>query len=213
MMFLMLAAFISSNSAQSGDPDNPTPLSSNELKGSLGGADKEFYYSFVAGPGKVTVTVDIKASEGVTSMTLNFSAGESADVLVMSPATHRGSKREVDSFNLDERQTVVIKLASTGSYKGSYQIRLNGAVKSKSDSAAPSSDTDAPSSDTDAPSPPKKESPPIIDLIRRAATEVESVRRFSADCLTKSGTLSFVMPDGTVKEIKLKGVQKVSHKP
>jgi heme-binding NEAT domain protein len=179
----------------------------------LGGADKEFYYSFVPGPGKVTVTVDIKASEGVTSMTLNFSAGESADVLVMSPATHRGSKREVDSFNLDERQTVVIKLASTGSYKGSYQIRLNGAVKSKSDSAAPSSDTDAPSSDTDAPSPPKKESPPIIDLIRRAATEVESVRRFSADCLTKSGTLSFVMPDGTVKEIKLKGVQKVSHKP
>lgn len=219
MMFLMLAAFISSNSAQSGDPDNPTPLSSNELKGSLGGADKEFYYSFVAGPGKVTVTVDIKASEGVTSMTLNFSAAESADVLVMSPATHRGSKREVDSFNLDERQTVVMKLASTGSYKGSYQIRLDGAVKSKSDSDAPSSDTDAPSSDTEAPSPPKKESspkkesPPIIDLIRRAATEVESVRRFSADCLPKSGTLTFVMSDGTVKEINLKNVQKVSHKP
>jgi len=206
MMFLMLAAFISSNSAQSGDPDNPTPLSSNELKGSLGGADKEFYYSFVAGPGKVTVTVDIKASEGVTSMTLNFSAAESADVLVMSPATHRGSKREVDSFNLDERQTVVMKLASTGTYKGSYQIRFDGAVKSKSDS-------DAPSSDTDAPSPPKKESPPIIDLIRRAATEVELVRRFSADCLPKSGTLSFVMPDGTVKEINLKDIQKVSHKP
>lgn len=77
-MSLLLAVFVSSNSAQSGNPDNPTPLSSSELKGSLGGADKEFYYSFVAGPGKVTVTVDIKASEGVTSMTLNFSAPESA---------------------------------------------------------------------------------------------------------------------------------------
>src|SRR4028119_1351710 len=115
VVFLMFAAFVNSNSAQSGNPDNPTPLSSNELKGSLGGADKELYYSFTAGPGKVTVTIDIKATEGVASMTLNFSAAESADVLVMPLATHRGSKREVDSFNLDERQMVVMKLASTGS--------------------------------------------------------------------------------------------------
>jgi hypothetical protein len=71
-MFLMFAAFTGLSSAQSGDPDNPTPLSSKELKGSLGGADKELYYSFLAGPGKVTITVDIKASEGVASMTLIF---------------------------------------------------------------------------------------------------------------------------------------------
>ncbi len=97
MMFLMLAVFVNSNSAQSGDPDNPTPLSSSQLKGNLGGANKELYYSFTAGPGKVTATVDIKASEGVASMTLNFSTEKSADVLVMPLATHRGSKREVDS--------------------------------------------------------------------------------------------------------------------
>ncbi len=65
IIFLTFAAFAGSSSAQSGDVDNPTPLSSREVKGSLGGADKEFYYSFVADPGKVTVTVDIKASEGV----------------------------------------------------------------------------------------------------------------------------------------------------
>jgi hypothetical protein len=180
-MFLMFAAFTGSSSAQSEDADNPTPLSSKELKGSLGGADKELYYSFIAGPGKVTVTVDIKASEGVASMTLNFSAAQSADILVMPLATHRGSKREVDSFNLDERQTVVMKLASTGSYKGSYQIRLEGAVDFKSDTAAQ----------------PQK----------------NSTGNFSEDCLPKSGTLSFVMSDGTVKEIKLNGVRKVSHKP
>ena len=181
MMSLMLAVFVGSNSAQSGNPDNPTPLTSNELKGSLGGADKEFYYSFVAGPGKVTVTVDIKASEGVASMTLNFSAAESADVLVMPLATHRGSKREVDSFNLDERQTVVMKFASTGSYKGSYLIRLGGSVDFKSAADA---------------TPPKN-----------------STGDFSENCLPKSGTLSFVMSDGTVQEIKLNSVQKVSHKP
>ncbi len=61
-------------------------------------------------------------------MTLNFSAAQSADVLVMPLATHRSSKREIDSFDLEKQQTVVIKLASTGNYKVSYLIRLDGAV-------------------------------------------------------------------------------------
>jgi hypothetical protein len=140
------------------------------------------YYSFTADPGKVTVTVDIKATEGVASMPLNFSAVESADVLVMPLATHRGSKREAESFNLDERQTVVMKLASSGSYKGSYLIRLSGAVDFKADGAAP------------------------------APQLKNSANGFSGDCLPKSGILSFVMSDGTVKEINLNGVQKVSYK-
>lgn len=182
--FLMLVAFVNSSSAQSGDSDNPTPLSGNELKGSLGGATKELYYSFVAGPGKVTVTVDIKANEGVANMTLNFSAAESADILVMPLATHRGSKREKDSFDLDEQQTVVMKLTSTGSYRGNYSIRLDGAVDFKSDASTATTTTPANSNGT-----------------------------FSENCLPKSGTLSFVMSDGTVKKINLNSVQKVSHKP
>jgi len=190
IIFLTFVAFVSSNSAQSGDPDNPTPLSSRELKGSLGGADKESYYSFVAGAGKVTVTVDIKAREGVASMTLNFSAAESADILVMPLASHRGNKREVDSFNLDKKQTVVMKLASTGSYNGSYLIRLDGAVDfGTGDATTPKNSTD------DAPS------------------SKNLTGDFPKDCLPKSGTLSFVMSDGTVKEINLKDIQKVSHKP
>jgi len=180
MTVLMFAAFINSNSAQSRNPDNPTPLSSAELKGSLGGADKEFYYSFVAGPGKVTVTVDIKGTEGVASMTLNFSGAKSADLLVMPLATHRGSTREVESFNLDKRQTVVMKLASTGSYNGSYLIRLEGAVDFEPNDA-----------------PARK----------------NSAGGFSEDCLPESGTLRFVMRDGTVQEINLNRVQRVSHKP
>ncbi len=186
MIFLMFAAFINSSSAQSEDTDNPTQLSSRELKGSLGGADKELYYSFAAGPGKVTVTVDIKAREGVASMTLNFSAAQSAAILVMPLASHRGNKREVDSFNLDKKQTVVMKLASTGS----YVVRLDGAVDfGTGDSTTPKNSTD------DAPS------------------SKNSTGDFPKDCLPKSGTLSFVMSDGTVKEINLNGVQKVSHKP
>ncbi|HEX8288550.1 MAG TPA: hypothetical protein VF556_11165 [Pyrinomonadaceae bacterium] len=100
--------FVNSNSAQSSDLDNPTPLSSKELKGSLGGANKE----------------------------LNFSATKAEDILVMPLATYRGSKRETNSFELDERQSVVMKPASTGSYRGNYSIRLDGIVDFKSDVSA-----------------------------------------------------------------------------
>jgi hypothetical protein len=185
IMFLTLTAFVVSSSAQSEDADNPTALSIGELKGSLGDEDKEQYYSFTAGPGKVTVTVDIKATEGVASMTLNFSTAKSADVLVMPVASHRGSKREIASFNLSKQQTVVMKLASTGSYNGSYQIRLGGAVDFKSD----------------------------VVITTATTPPTNANGNFSENCLPKSGTLSFVMPDGTVKEIKLNGVQKVSYKP
>jgi hypothetical protein len=212
MMFLTFATFVSSNSAQSGNPDNPTPLSSNELKGNLGGADKELYYSFVAGPGKVTVTVDIKASEGVASMTLNFSAAESADILVMPLATHRGSKRESDAFNLDERQTVVMKLASTGTYRGSYQIRLGGAVDFKSGTTATTT-TAPPTTTTDAPSPATTSTAPPSITSTAPLPTTNSIPGFLGNCLPKSGVLSFTMSDGTVKEINLNSVQKVSHKP
>jgi hypothetical protein len=118
-------------------------------------------------------------------MTLNFSTAKSADVLVMPVASHRGSKREIASFNLSKQQTVVMKLASTGSYNGSYQIRFGGAVNFKSD----------------------------VVTTTAATPPTNANGNFSENCLPKSGTLSFVMPDGTVKEIKLNGVQKVSYKP
>lgn len=190
--FLTFAAFVGSGSAQSGDADNPTALASSELKGSLGDEDKEEYYSFTAGPGKVTVTVDIKATEGVASMTLNFSTAKSADLLVMPVASHKGNKREVASFNLNRQQIIVMKLASTGSYNGSYAIRLGGAIELKSDTVAGQ---------------PPSASPPV------ASSPQNSTGVFSESCLPKSGTLIFSMPDGTTKEINLYGVQKVIHKP
>ena len=99
----------------------------------------------------------------------------------------------MDSFNLDERQTVVMKLASTGTYRGSYQIRLGGSVDFKSDDdASPPKKSD---DDDDVP-PPKN-----------------STGDFSENCLPKSGVLSFIMSDGKVQKINLNSVQKVSHKP
>ena len=49
---LVLIAATGSTFAQSTKRDHPTPLTSNEIKGELNGAEIEYFFSFTAGPGK-----------------------------------------------------------------------------------------------------------------------------------------------------------------
>jgi hypothetical protein len=46
-------------SAQSSDRDRPSVLSSGEISGSLNNHNGESFYSFTAGPGELTITVDV----------------------------------------------------------------------------------------------------------------------------------------------------------
>src|SRR6476620_6715568 len=55
---LALAVLGASAAAQSTDRDNPTPLASNEIRGNAIGKKVEYYYTFLAGPGEVILTVD-----------------------------------------------------------------------------------------------------------------------------------------------------------
>ena len=47
--------------AQSTDRDHPTPFKSDEIKGELNAQEIEYFYSFTAGPGELTITVDVKS--------------------------------------------------------------------------------------------------------------------------------------------------------
>jgi hypothetical protein len=58
---LVLLAAAGSVFAQSTNRDHPTPFTSTEIKGDLKGDEIEYFYSFTAGPGEVTITVDVKS--------------------------------------------------------------------------------------------------------------------------------------------------------
>jgi len=46
---------------QSADRDHPTPVKSNEIVGDLDNSGDESFYSFAAGAGELTLTVDVKS--------------------------------------------------------------------------------------------------------------------------------------------------------
>ena len=47
--------------AQYSSRDNPTALSSGEITGNMNDLNRETFYSFTAGPGEVTITLDVNA--------------------------------------------------------------------------------------------------------------------------------------------------------
>ena len=63
-LFLTITSVGSAN-AQSKDRDNPTRLTSNVISGLTGPSYREdkYYFTFVAGPGELTITLSVEATE------------------------------------------------------------------------------------------------------------------------------------------------------
>src|SRR4030095_11231232 len=65
VLFITIASADSANS-QSMDRDNPTRLTSNEISGSIGGnLGDSYYFTFIAGPGKIKLSLTLEGEEGM----------------------------------------------------------------------------------------------------------------------------------------------------
>jgi hypothetical protein len=180
---LLFIAATNLSAAQSTDRDHPTPLKSNELKGELDGSDTEFFYSFVAGPGELTITFDVKASGTNAGANLDLFDKNSRSLLsLLAQGVDRGSERMVESVRLGRQQTVVMRLkgiryGSSGG-QGTYMVRLGGAAA----------------------------------LEGKAATDGGNPAD-SRMGLPTSGTLRIEMSDGSAQEFDLRRVRQVTVKP
>jgi hypothetical protein len=118
--------------AQSKDRDHPTRVISIEINGELDNSGNEYFYSFSAGPGELTLTVDVKSSTG--QALLNFELldrNAAAAILCCEFAQADGdgqSAREMKSVKLGKRQTVVLHVTVGKAGRGTYRVRLSGAV-------------------------------------------------------------------------------------
>ena len=183
-LLIFTFAFIPATQAQSTDRDRPTPLKSSELRGALDGSDTEYFYSFIAGPGQLTVTFDVKASATNAGANLDLFDKNSNQVLsLMAQGIDQGSERVTKSVRVASRQTLVMRIkgisyGSSGNYQGSYLVRLEGAF-------------DLPRSEP-------------------AAKDKMADDRLG---LPASGILRLEMSDGTTQEINLSRVQRASIKP
>jgi hypothetical protein len=130
-----LLALITANGsafAQSTDRDHPTPFTSDEIKGELKGEEIEYFYSFTAGPGEVTLTVDVKSSDGTTGTAFELLDSNANKVLICCEGAQADSTgttgRDVKSIRLGKRQTVILHLTPFKYGTGTYRVRISGAV-------------------------------------------------------------------------------------
>jgi len=129
---LMVLTATGSTFAQSTDRDHPTPFRSDEIKGELNGEEIEYFYSFTAGPGEATITVDVKSSGGTTGTAFELLDADANKVLICCEGAQADSSgttgRDVKSIKLGKRQTVILHLTPFKYGTGTFRVRISGAV-------------------------------------------------------------------------------------
>src|ERR1700694_3205283 len=129
---LLLIAANGAASAQSTNRDHPTILNSDEIRGELDGSEVEYFYSFTAGRGEVTITVDVKSSDGTTGTAFELLDADASKVLICCEGAQADSTgttgRDVKSITLGKRQTVILHLTPFKYGRGTYRVRISGAV-------------------------------------------------------------------------------------
>jgi len=132
LLLFVAVAISSSAAAQSTDRDYPTQVKSAEINGALDGSGNEYFYSFPAGPGELTITVDVRSTTGQALLNFELLAKNAATAIICceyAQANDDGqSARDVKSVKLAKRQMVILHVTVGKAGTGSYRVRLAGAV-------------------------------------------------------------------------------------
>ncbi len=119
----------------SSDRDHPTPVQANEIVGDLDNSGDESFYSFAAGAGELTLTVDVKSSTGQALLNfelLDRNADKALICCEYAQADGDGqSGRDVKSVKLARGQRVVLHLTIGKSGRGTFRVRFSGTAVPK----------------------------------------------------------------------------------
>ena len=176
---------VAAQTTPSTDRDSPTPFVANEAKGEGPNEKTEYFYSFTAGPGEVTLTFDVKADKGANLHGFDYEVFDAQSRRLtggfLDPV--RGeSKRKIEKINVRGQQQLLLRLVVT-EYVDTYRIRLGGAVSGGE--------------------------PGSVNMSATALTRSDAGNRM---CLPATGTLVVAMADGTEQQIDLSQVKSAAVK-
>jgi len=118
--------------AQYSSRDNPRPLSSGEISGNLNDHNQESFNSFTAGPGEVTITLDVQARrDDIGNMSFELLARDGSTSLLCcygAQGDGGGTGRDTASLKLTKRQTVILYTKNGPVGGGTYRLRVTGAA-------------------------------------------------------------------------------------
>jgi len=185
--FFALVVLANVANAQSKDQDNPTPLASNVISDTPS-PDKNgeaHYYSFVANPGDVIITLTVEATKGVVQV--GFTVFDENEVrLADSYATSGINPQAVEKIYVKRRQRIVLKVKTQNTTGfGQYRLRIGGDVVFGEKPTGGISGYD------------------------KTTTSTSAIK----ECLPKQGTLIIKMKDGSKKIIDLSEAETVTVVP
>jgi len=128
--------------AQSSDWDHPTPFEGTAIAGSLTeGSKSERFYSFVAIPGELTVTIDVSSESGVCNPVFSLSDSDANEIFSELAQSGGGTEREVQRVRVNKQSPVILQMVDKYGYcNGRYKVQLGGAFELASPAASPRSD-------------------------------------------------------------------------
>ena len=202
LLTVLSLTFIGTSQAQSTSQSNPTPFAAKEITGKGPSQETNYYYSFKGGPGEVMITLNIKAQQYSTFARLEVLDAELNTLAThnMNAATTTGSAQVIKKIELNNKQTVLLKLTLDGNL-AEYKITLGGAVGFSSSGSDNSSISTGNTTNQST----NKNKMSNIDF-----TKIKFGKFIN---LPKNGTLVIQMNDGLKQEIDLKNVESVTVQP
>lgn len=127
------------------DRDNPTPLTTNEVAGR--GSARDLYYSFSAGPGEVTLRLEVTADGAIVTVEM-FDADANKLQFEDNKTSFSVANNYHTRLNLDQRQQVLMRISHQNpNALKSYRLKLDGAVSLEGASAIDDSNAQPAASD------------------------------------------------------------------
>jgi CARDB protein len=123
-VLLMNAGMIA---AQANGRNHPSPLVSNTIEGHGTGKKIEEFYTFTAGPGEVSITVDLTATSGSTGADVELFNSDNK-IFFNYPNATTTTERSAKRISVNTRQVVILRLAFDASMS-KYRVTLGGAVE------------------------------------------------------------------------------------
>jgi hypothetical protein len=208
---------------QSEDLDNPTPVSSNIVSGEGDGKATTYYYSFMAGPGDVKLTVDGKTDKYSSPLRVKLADEDGKDLLDVYVVANNPSKREVGQRRFVRSQKVIMSVSMNDDAQVKllgFKIKLDGAVVFETApvadaSTAASANTSVAGTPVTEATPSSPAEVPVVTPSEAAASSNKALGLSILNAvgerlnLPADGKLRIEMKDGTVQEFDLTKVKKI----
>jgi hypothetical protein len=222
-MLLVILAVSGIAVGQSEDLDNPTPVTSNIVSGEGDGKATTYYYSFMAGPGDVKLTVDGKTDKYSSPLRVKLSDEDGKDLLDVYVVANNPSKREVGQRRFVRSQKVIMSVSMNDDAQVkllSFKIKLDGAVALETApvadaSTAASANTSVAGTPVTEATPSSSAEAPVAAPSASAASSNKALGLSILNAvgerlnLPADGKLRIEMKDGTVQEFDLMKVKKI----